>query len=461
MDLVARTRITDIVAARNAAMAQMNEAAALIEAGHALAHKASDTARGAHHGFSFYESGTQRAVEGLFKAFDKGGSLKAYREQLDASIWVYVLEAMGLGKLMDKVAREEFHKQLSENVPVFTEEAAYEAFRHLMGDAELIFQRGLARAFMGLDRRFRSHDGFKLGSRVILTNMFDDKGYWNYHTRMVDTLSDIERVFAVFDGKDPAPSQLRQAISADREGAPWGPKQSSTVTPFFKINVFKNGNAHLWFTRPDLVERANKALAAYYGEVLPDAVPAPDTVGLASRTGALSKDLQFYPTPSAVTERALRNTHFPEGCRVLEPSAGVGGIVNHLIKTNAGHITAVEVDSGRASQITHDSRVEVRCANFLGMTATPSYDVVVMNPPFYGTHWMQHVVHAFDFLKDGGQLIAILPISADLGMSKKHKAFRAWAKKHSRGYGLFLDLPAESFAESGTRVNTLVLKIRK
>ncbi len=84
-----------------------------------------------------------------------------------------------------------------------------------------------------------------------------------------------------------------------------------------------------------------------------------------------------------------------------------------------------------------------------------------MNPPFFGTHWMDHIRHAWDCLKDGGKLSAILPISAELGQSAKYVAFRRWAEKHSRGWRLFTDLPAESFVESGTLINTVILRLEK
>ena len=59
-----------------------------------------------------------------------------------------------------------------------------------------------------------------MGSRIILTNVFDDWGGWNYHTRMEDTMADIERVFAVLDGnKIPDPGALTRAIRKDRQGA--------------------------------------------------------------------------------------------------------------------------------------------------------------------------------------------------------------------------------------------------
>jgi hypothetical protein len=76
---------------------------------------------------------------------------------------------------------------------------------------------------------------------------------------------------------------------------------------------------------------------------------------------------------------------------------------------------------------------------------------------------MDHLRHAYDFLKFGGQLIAIVPASAEVGQSKAHIQFRRWAEKANggRSWGMFTDLPTESFAEAGTNINTVIFKVTK
>jgi hypothetical protein len=109
-----------------------------------------------------------------------------------------------------------------------------------------------------------------------------------------------------------------------------------------------------------------------------------------------------------------------------------------------------------------DRRVQPFHANFLQTVPTAAYSHVIMNPPFYGTHYMQHVMHAWEFLKPGGMLVSVLPATAETGDSKAHEAFRGWLEERKCGYGhVFQDLPQEAFAESGTRVNTLYVVLRK
>lgn len=123
---------------------------------------------------------------------------------------------------------------------------------------------------------------------------------------------------------------------------------------------------------------------------------------------------------------------------------------------------AVEIDAGRAAQLSLIPGVNVTIANFLHLPPRPVYDFVIMNPPFYGTHWMQHVMHAFEFLRPKGVLVAVLPVTAEIGESAQHEAFRAWVQKQSwRRSSDFQSLPPESFRESGTRINTVFLTMHK
>ncbi len=268
------------------------------------------------------------------------------------------------------------------------------------------------------------------------------------------------RVFAVLDGDAHREiGSLLRAIEEDRRGG-WGkPRRSVTESEYFRVRGFKNGNAHLWFTRDDLVERANRVLADYYGAVLPDAAtPDVSPSDLRFKSGLPARKLQFYPTPVKVVSKMLARVDLTASSRVLEPSAGTGNIARAALARGAS-VVAVEIDLDRCRELATIRGLTVRPANFLSMVPDPSYTHVLMNPPFYGTHWMEHVTHAFDFLAPGGVLVAVLPVSAELGETKKHEAFRAWAKARKVGGWLFRDLPPESFAESGTRVNTVILTI--
>jgi hypothetical protein len=102
----------------------------------------------------------------------------------------------------------------------------------------------------------------------------------------------------------------------------------------------------------------------------------------------------------------------------------------------------IEVDATRAAMTRAKGHTVLR-ANFLDTAPSGDFDRVIMNPPFYGKHYAKHVNHAMGFLKPGGTLTAILPISARYD--------------HGLVDGGWDDLPVGSFSESSTNINTTVL----
>jgi 16S rRNA G1207 methylase RsmC len=56
--------------------------------------------------------------------------------------------------------------------------------------------------------------------------------------------------------------------------------------------------------------------------------------------------------------------------------------------------------------VTHD--------DFLSLSWGPTFDRVVMNPPFSDKRWRHHVEHAVGMLLPGGVLVAVLPKGAEL-----------------------------------------------
>jgi SAM-dependent methyltransferase len=205
-----------------------------------------------------------------------------------------------------------------------------------------------------------------------------------------------------------------------------------------RLRRFSNGNGHLFFEM-DSLRDINRALAEYYGEVLPDC--SEEKPAEQRQSTAVSKDLRYYPTPLAVVERVLGDAYIREGERVLEPSCGCGRFLDALRKLGADAV-GIEVDPSRAAQARAKGH-KVLLANFLETVPTGDYDHVVMNPPFYGQHYAKHVTHALKFLKPGGKLTAILPATARYD--------------HGLLEGRWQDLPVGSFSESGTNINTTVL----
>ncbi len=467
-EIIPRASVESIVAHRNRAMSLYGKAhEALIAAADAIA-AANEAGRMAAPRVNSFnhnnEESRKTLLEGV-KVPDRPDYLEQVRRVTDTSVWSHIIEMTDLEMLMDKKAKDEFRKQLQDNPPEATVENIYATLEQTFGDAGTIFRRGLANVFSALDRRFRSHDGWKIGSRIILDHAFSENGYWNYHRNHEDTFTDVERTFLLLDGKKmPAGYVGIVAMLRDRRRG-WGAQQTFVENDYFKIRCWKNGNAHIWFKRDDLLEQVNKLLAEYYGEVIPeDRDPDPDT-GFHNPKTALAKNYGFFPTPDDAADRLFHDIGFyrQDGeppLTVLEPHAGTGQLARRAVEHGAT-VDCIEVHPDRAADLRLSRRYrKVTCGDFLAIQPDEAnlYDIAILNPPFNMGRDIDHVLHALRFLKPDGMLHAIMSAGTEFRETKKAIAFRDLMKKmHAR----WSDLPAGSFSSVGTNVNTIILRVRK
>lgn len=389
------------------------------------------------------------------------------RKMVDRRMWAVLVEITDLERLMDKKAKDELHKQIGgDDVPEATEDNIFATIQQFACDADTIFKRGIANCFMALDRRFRSHDGWKIGSRVILTGAFNEYGGWSYHRSQRDTLHDIDRTFHVIDGKDNP--QLHGGIVnvvEQARGQYGGVRQSEHNSEYFKIKCYQNGNAHVWFKRDDLVEKVNKLLGEYYGAPLTDQNEPEDDGGLNTPKTSLAKNYGFYPTPDAAAEEVLErmpHRHYSDDEKkpltVLEPSAGTGNLAKLAVARNCV-VDCIEYQPAMAVGLKEQGIYRnVTCGDFLAQEPDPKklYDRVLMNPPFDRERDIDHVMHALKFLKPGGCLVAVMSASTEFRETKKSKSFR---ERMDNMKAVFRDLPAGSFSSVGTYCNTLTIRV--
>lgn len=465
--LMPRASVYELEAHRNAAIAAYMEAFdAFARAREAL--KASAPTGASYH-LPEITGANHRHVTWDFSTRDK--FLDYVTKGVDQGVWAHLMRATNLDSLMDRQERDAFRAQLDSDPPPATVEYLTDTMRRLVEDSGLIFQRGIATAFAKLDRRFRSHDGFKVGARMVLSYAFDAYGSWNSHSRHEETLLDVERVFAKLAGQP----QLERdagivgAINIARsQGRALERKAFTAETEFFRVNAFKNGNCHLWFKRPDLVERVNQILADYYGATLGAGADVAD-VKHANAVGP-AKNFGLFESPEAVVSRVLNEARiytpatysgrdYPRQ-RILEPSAGPGALA--LAAARAGHsVQAVEIQRELAQALMSvapglPGAIRVKHADFLTLSPIDlgaRFDRIIMNPPFDRGRDVDHVSHALGFLEQGGVLVAVMSASTEFREDRKTVAFRAEVER--RG-GYFRDLPPQSFAASGTNVNTIL-----
>lgn len=442
------------------------------------------------------------AFHGVLSLPDRSHYLGVAKRLTAVKTWAYIIERTNLEMLMDKEAKEKLRKQMAYVVPktnrhgeivnqadldnamppitVGNIESTLEGF---MADSQLIWMRGIANVFSNLDRRFRSHDGFKIGSRVILTGCFDSYGNWNYRAAAQDSLIDIERIFYILSGEKPPVQSYGGAIGSVNQirGGRHGARQDVVETKFFRIRIFQNGNAHLWFLDKELVVKVNKILADYYGEVIGDGQQAEeDPFENIKHTPA--KRYGFFPTPDKAADEVFKRAHLMRKIteprmRILEPSAGTGNLARRCVD---GHYGLDNWSGGRASHaadyhatnivdvvelqqnLAEDLKAEgiyhkVYAMDFLKLdpATTGLYDLIVMNPPFDRGRDIDHVMHARKFLKPDGTLVAIMSAGTEFRSDKKSLAFQKFIETMN---GRFFDLEPGSFAEVGTNVNTAIVK---
>jgi hypothetical protein len=364
-------------------------------------------------------------------------------DSLLKSAWRHVYNGLNIERIASVADKQRFKMAMEKPAP-FTLDNIRATFGRFVADPRGNILRGLAEVFCDLDQAYKSHDKVKIGvaglpKRIIIRNV-TDYGWGR------DRITNVLNALAAYQGKPLVTRQEIAALLKDGdvllEGGekPLGYRDETIeiVARGVRLKRFQNGNGHLFF-EPDTLRDINMALAEYYGDVLPDAAGDKPTQKQAST--AVSKDLQYYPTPAEIVERILSDLHGLKGQKVLEPSCGCGRFLDGL-RAHGAKAFGIEYDASRAMQARAKGH-PVYVGNFLDVEPTDDYDRVVMNPPFYGKHYAKHVNHALKFLKPGGTLTAILPASARYD--------------HGLLNGRWSDLPVGSFSESGTNINTTVL----
>lgn len=117
---------------------------------------------------------------------------------------------------------------------------------------------------------------------------------------------------------------------------------------------------------------------------------------------------QYYPTPERLAARLVELADIGPDDRVLEPSAGMGGLADLL---PMGRTACIEVAALNAKVLEAKGHT-VRCMDFMQMDQGEKFDAIVMNPPFSEGRWQAHLQHAAGMLAPGGRLSAILPSGA-------------------------------------------------
>ncbi len=246
-----------------------------------------------------------------------------------------------------------------------------------------------------------------------------------------------------------------------------------------------------------------------------EAIATPNKIKEMERAmvGRRADGLDFFPTSAEVVDSMLSAADIQPGMAVLEPSAGMGHIAD-AIREHAGvepdvvemsgerrelleakgytlvgsDFTAMKPRAGftfgdvfrdtdgtlgvmRGSRGMASDRVgfqpldengqpDARIARWVSRDelvgveqrdSDSGYDRIVMNPPFSKGRDIQHVRHAFDLLRPGGRLVAIMGEGAFFHSNKQAESFREWLETLG---ATSEKLPEGSFMDPSLPVNT-------
>lgn len=169
------------------------------------------------------------------------------------------------------------------------------------------------------------------------------------------------------------------------------------------------------------------------------------------------KELQYFPTPINIVKQLIELAEIAPKNWVLEPSAGEGAILRELRKI-AERAYYVEINEKFWNKLDEITPYGLR-GNFLEKQPVDDLmDRVVMNPPFSKQQDIDHILHAYKYLKANGILVSVVSESPFYRNNKKSIQFREWLKKNGAE---IIELEPGAFKESGTMVKTRIIKIRR
>lgn len=184
--------------------------------------------------------------------------------------------------------------------------------------------------------------------------------------------------------------------------------------------------------------------------------PKLDPVVAAERALIGTKIPGFFPTPQSLAARMADLAEIKPGMTVLEPSAGTGRLAD-AAKQRGAKVEAIEVASSLRDILTKKGH-EIIGSDFNEVPIAQRYDRIMMNPPFEKGQDMAHVRRAYDMLKPGGKMVAVMGEGGFFRSDKQAEGFRQWLREVG---GMSEKLPEGTFKESNTGVNTRLVTITK
>lgn len=170
------------------------------------------------------------------------------------------------------------------------------------------------------------------------------------------------------------------------------------------------------------------------------------------------KEFQLFETPPELASMLCDMAEITSVCRVVEPSVGKGRIADEIIKRHPKELQCYELNEDMKRYLA-DKEYAVSYEDFLLVpNEAIAADRIVMNPPFTRQQDIDHVYKAYEGLNPEGVLVAVMSTSYTFRTNEKSELFRTFLELTGAQVEI---LPQDTFQESGTAVETCIVKIRK
>lgn len=171
------------------------------------------------------------------------------------------------------------------------------------------------------------------------------------------------------------------------------------------------------------------------------------------------QELGVFYTPAELAQDVAGRAGILPDQRWLEPSAGMGALAMAAASLGAA-VTCMDI-LPKHVEACRKLGFEAHTADFLQVEPrdfvfgdVPPFDGVIMNPPFAKMADAQHFLQARRFVRKGGKVVSVMSSALTFRDTAAYRMIREFVKLDG---GTIESLPAGSFKESGTMVNTCLV----
>lgn len=172
----------------------------------------------------------------------------------------------------------------------------------------------------------------------------------------------------------------------------------------------------------------------------------------------LKKEFQFFATPSHLAQRMVEIAAIEEYDLILEPSAGQGAIINAIQQRHNSLVHYCELMDINQSFLSKIPNTTFLKDNFLLLNTPKLFHKIIANPPFSNNQDIKHILHMWETLAPGGTIVAISSRHWEFSTKEQETNFRNFLRSYD---AKIKALPANTFKESGTSIQTNLITISK